>query len=121
VLEDPDSASWSYNPPAPAAARLIGLILQAFSEAGSDFDVGRLLPALLRSHGIDPSVDAQVVGLGPGNPYLRLPLQFAASLRPRLTTMADDLDTLLADVEIELADSLRWGVTFTLVQAWGRV
>jgi hypothetical protein len=36
-------------------------------------------------------------------------LQFAASLRPRLTTMADDLDTLLADVEIELADPLRWG------------
>ncbi len=30
VLEDPDAASWHFNPPAPAAERLISLILDAF-------------------------------------------------------------------------------------------
>jgi SAM-dependent methyltransferase len=121
VLEDPDTGSWSYNPSAPATNRLITLIGHAFSAAGSDLDVGRLLPALLRSHGTDPSLDAHVVALEPGHPYLRLPLQFAESLRPRLVGLEPDLDAIVADAEIELADPLRWGVTFMLVQAWGRV
>ena len=30
VLEDPDTGSWHYNPPAPALERLIELIEEAF-------------------------------------------------------------------------------------------
>jgi SAM-dependent methyltransferase len=110
VLEDPDSAAWSFNPSAPAAMRLIGLIRERFAATGSDYDVGRALPSLLRSHGIEPSVDAHVVALPPGHPYLRLPLQFAASL---------GIEEHVADAEAELADPQRWGVSQILVQAWG--
>ena len=121
VLEDPDGASWSFNPPAPAASRLIELIRDAFAAGGSDYDVGRALPSLLRAHGIEPTLDAHVVGLAPSHPYLRLPLQFAASLRPRLEQAAPDLDAIVAEAEAELSDPERWGVTQTLIQAWGRV
>ena len=57
------------------------------------------------------------------SPYLHLPLQFAASLRPALLgrVAAAELDRLLDAARTELADPNRWGVTFTLVQAWGRV
>jgi SAM-dependent methyltransferase len=123
VLEDPDTRSWGFNPPAPAAERLIELIRRAFTAAGSDFDSGRALPSLLRGIGIEPELDAHVVALEAGHPYLSAPLQFARSLRPRLLALVDesDLDELLESVERELADPERWGVTWTLVQAWGRV
>jgi ubiquinone/menaquinone biosynthesis C-methylase UbiE len=48
VLEDPDSGSWHFNPPAPSLARLIDLIVQAFRAAGGDFDAGPSESALLR-------------------------------------------------------------------------
>ena len=54
---------------------------------------------------------------------LRLPLQFATSLTPRIEPVIgpDALATLRAAVEEELADPARWGTTFTLIQACGRV
>jgi SAM-dependent methyltransferase len=109
VLEDPDAGSWHYNPPAPAVARLLERIAEQFAAAGSDFEVGRRERSLLLAHGIEPSVAAHVVALPPGHPYLRLPLQFAASLG------LDDTD----EAERELGDPERWGTTFTLVQTWG--
>lgn len=123
VLEDPDSASWRFNPPAPAAERLIELILKAFRAAGGDFDAGREEFHLLRQAELRPGLDAQVVALEPGHPYLRLPLQFASSLRPRLVALPDapELDQLLAEAESELGDPGRWGTTFTLVQTWATV
>jgi SAM-dependent methyltransferase len=83
VLEDPDAASWHFNPPAPAAERLISLILGAFRAGGGDFDAGRSLRDQFVDLGIEPTLDAHVLVLPPGHPYLRLPLQFAASLTPR--------------------------------------
>jgi hypothetical protein len=64
-----------------------------------------------------------VLVLSPGHPYLRLPLQFSASLAPRIEPIIgpDALATLRAEVEEELADPARWGTTFTLIQAYGRV
>ncbi|HET9945294.1 MAG TPA: hypothetical protein VFR56_06545, partial [Actinomycetes bacterium] len=61
--------------------------------------------------------------LSEGDPYLRLPLQFAASLRPRLERLvpAADLDRLLADSAAELDRPGTRGVTFTLVQTWAVV
>jgi SAM-dependent methyltransferase len=109
VLEDPDSGSWRFNPPAPATEQLIAGIRDAFRAAGSDFDVGRVERSLLLAHGIEPTVDAHVVALPPGHPYLRSPLQFAAAL---------ELDGIDA-AALELADPNRWGTSFTLVQTWG--
>jgi SAM-dependent methyltransferase len=104
VVEDPDSSSWRFNPPAPATDELIGRIRERFAAAGSDFDVGRRYLDLLPGAGLD----AHVVALPPGHPYLRLPLQFAASLGLEGTEAA----------ERELAEPGRWGTTFTLIQAW---
>lgn len=123
VLEDPDAASWHFNPPAPAAERLIGLILDAFRAGGGDFDAGRSLRGHLVGLGIEPALDAHVLALPPGHPYVRLPLQFAASLAPRIEPIIgpDALASLRVEVEDELADPARWGTTFTLIQSYGRV
>ena len=120
VLEDPDTSSWTFSPEAPAAGRLIDKILRAFRSAGGDFDAGRFAFDLLRDAGLRPALRADIVALEPGHPYLRLPVQFAASLRPRLLEETDEagLDTLLAEVEEELARPDQRGLTFTLVQTW---
>jgi SAM-dependent methyltransferase len=122
VLEDPEMGSWRVNPHAPACERLIALIEEGFRAAGGDFNAGRALPSLLRAEGLQPEVRAHVVALPPGHPYLRLPLQFATSLKPRLQALAGDaeLERLMLQAEAELAESGTWGSTFTLVQAFAR-
>jgi SAM-dependent methyltransferase len=123
ILEDPDTRSWTYEPYAPATARLIGRIRQAFTAARGDLDMGRRLPALMREHGLAPSVRTHVVGLEPGHPHLRQPLQLAAALEDRLREQvgAAELEELRAAAEAELDDPARRGTTFTLVQTWARV
>jgi SAM-dependent methyltransferase len=120
VLEDPDWGSWHFNPPAPALERLIVLTVEAFRRWG-EADAGRSHPALLRSFGIEPRVRAEVLALEPGHPYLRLPLQMAASLAPRLREFTDatELDQLRRQGEAEVTSPGRWGTTFTLLQCWG--
>lgn len=118
VLEDPDLASWRVNPDAPAVQALIALIERGFQAAGGNFNAGRELPSLMRGVGLAPRVVAQVIALEPGHPYLRLPLQFAAALRPRLLALVPsaELDALIARAESELSRDGTWGTTFTLVQ-----
>jgi hypothetical protein len=122
VLEDPETGTWRENPLAPSAARLRALIIEAFARAGGDLDAGRRLPEYLRAVGIEPEVRAHCVVLSPGHPYLQLPLQFAASLRPHLLNLVSvtELDRLMGAAKAELDAPDRWGTTFTLVQAWGR-
>ena len=123
VLEDPDVASWHFNPPAPALEELIALVVEAFRQTGGDWDSGRKHLDLFRSFGIEARVRAEVLALPPGHPYLRLPLQFATSLEKRLLSLvsADRLERLRSDGEAELKEPGRWGTTFTLIQCWGRV
>jgi hypothetical protein len=122
VLEDPDWGSWHFNPPAPALEQLITLTRDAFCRWG-DAEAARKHPTLLRSFGIEPQVRAEVLALPPGHPYLRLPLQMAAGLEPRLRefTGATELERLRQQGEAELAEPERWGTTFTLLQCWGRI
>jgi hypothetical protein len=61
------------------------------------------------------------LALPTGHPYLRLPLQMAAGLEPRLREFTDaaGLERLRQQGEAELAEPGRWGTTFTLLQCWG--
>jgi hypothetical protein len=122
VLEDPDVASWHFNPPAPALEKLITLIVEAFRRTGGDWDAGRNHLDLFGSFGIEANVRAEVFALPPGHPYLRLPLQFATALEGRLLSLvgAGELERLRNDAEVELNEPGRWGTTFTLIQSWGR-
>jgi SAM-dependent methyltransferase len=122
VLEEWDLGSWHFNPPAPAAERLIRLLSEIFAAVGGE--AGRELPELLRKIGIEePELHAHVIALKPGHPYLRLPLQFSVALESRLleTLSEDELVSLRRAAEGELAEPGRWGTTFTLVQSWGRL
>jgi SAM-dependent methyltransferase len=122
VLEEWDLGSWHFNPPAPAAERLIRLLSEIFAALGGE--AGRGLPELLREIGIEEAeIDAHVIALKPGHPYLRLPLQFSVALESRLleTLSADELASLRSEAESELAAPGRWGTTFTLIQSWGTV
>ena len=122
VLEEWDLGSWHFNPPAPAAERLVGLLSEIFDALGGE--AGRGLPELLHEVGTEePEIDAHVVALKPGHPYLRLPLQFSVALESRLleTVSEDELAWLRREAESELAGPGRWGTTFTLIQSWGRL
>jgi SAM-dependent methyltransferase len=122
ALEEWDLGSWHFNPPAPAAERLIRLLSEIFARLGGE--AGRGLPELLGEIGVEePEIDAHVIALKPGHPYLRLPLQFSVALESRLleTVSEDELAALRREAESELGEPGRWGTTFTLIQSWGRV
>jgi SAM-dependent methyltransferase len=122
VLEEWDLGSWHFNPPAPAAERLIDLLSEIFAALGGE--AGRGLPELLRDVGIEePEIDAHVIALKPAHPYLRLPLQFSVALESRLLEglSEDELASLRREAETELDEPDRWGTTFTLIQSWGRL
>jgi SAM-dependent methyltransferase len=121
VLEDPDTTSWRFEPPAPATEELVRLVLEAFRRGGGDFDAGRHAARLLRAAGLDVTVRTDVLALEPGHPYLKLPLQFADSLASRITTVVApaELERLRTAAALELDDPRRSGSTFTLVQAVG--
>ena len=119
VLEEWDLGSWHFNPPAPAAERLIRLLSEIFAGLGGE--AGRGLPQLFREIGIEePEIDAHVVALKPGHPYLRLPLQFSVALESRLLESVSEreLASLRREAEAELSEPGRWGTTFTLIQSW---
>jgi ubiquinone/menaquinone biosynthesis C-methylase UbiE len=121
VLEDWDKGSWHYNPPAPALEELIGLINQSFRRV-SELDGGRTHLEVFASGGIEPQMQAEVLVLPPGHPYLRSPIQITTGLAPRLVDFvsAEELARLQQQAEKELQDPSRWGTTFTVIQSWGR-
>ena len=122
VLEEWDLGSWHFNPPAPAAERLIGALAEIFGRLGGE--AGRGLPQLFGEIGVEePEIDAHLVALRPGHPYLRLPLQFSVALESRLleSMSEDELASLRREADAELAEPGRWGTTFTLIQSWARL
>jgi ubiquinone/menaquinone biosynthesis C-methylase UbiE len=122
VLEEWDLGSWHVNPAAPAAERLIRLLSEIFADLGGE--AGRGLPELLREIGVEqPEIDAHVIALEPGHPYLQLPLQFSVALESQLLEKLseDELASLRREVETESAKPGRWGTTFTLIQSWAMI
>ncbi|MEV6204552.1 class I SAM-dependent methyltransferase [Streptomyces sp. NPDC051771] len=132
ALEEIDPLSWHFLPPAPALVAplsrgaevrgLIPLLGEALHRAGGDPDAAATQLNLFRDAGIEVNVRAEVQALPPGHPYLGMPLQFAAELNEQLRSLvgAAELNRLLQEAERELQDPDRWGLTFTLVQCWGR-
>jgi SAM-dependent methyltransferase len=122
VLEDPDSSTWSFEPNAPALERLISYVKRAFTGMGGDFDAGLAEADLLRAHGFQTTTKRHVVQLEAGHPYLRLPIQFATSLRSRIEAFVSPqhLSDAMDAAESEFASGVR-GQTFTLVQTVGHL
>jgi len=126
AIQEPDAASWTCLPPRPSWDRLKEVILAAFARAGGDFNAGRRLYAMLRTAGLkDVSLRAAVQALPGGHPYLRLPVQFATSLRARIVDASlmspSELDNVVSECERIASDPETCGLSFTVVQAWGRV
>lgn len=124
AAQEPHSGSWSVWPPSPAFNRLQGAILEAFRAGGGDFDAGRRLYELWTNAGLrDVQIRAEVFALPQGHPYLRVPIQFANSLRPRLLAEGifteAELDATITELEAHLARPDATGLTYTVVQAWG--
>src|SRR5206468_983697 len=85
VVQEPDAASWNTTPPHPAFEELKSLILDAFRRGGGDFNAGQRIFRRLRRSGLQRVESrASVHALSSGHPYMRLPLQFAESLRDRI-------------------------------------
>lgn len=122
VIEDVDPNSWHFVPSAPALEELISLIRRAFGQRGL-FNPPEVQMEMFRNAGIEVQARTEVIALPPGHPYQRLPLQFAAGLHAPLEAFvgSEKLERLETEAERELQDPNRWGVTFTLFQAWGRV
>ncbi|BCG97663.1 class I SAM-dependent methyltransferase [Mesorhizobium sp. 131-2-1] len=125
AIQEPDSAAWRCYPPSDAWDRLKAAILEAFRRGGGDFDAGRRTHKMLRERGAeDLRVRAAVVALAPGHPYLRLPIQFATSLRNRILDAGlmtkSELDDAIVECEQVAGDPKTTGLTFVVTQAWGR-
>lgn len=123
VLEDPDTSTWSFIPPAPKAMELIDFILKAFKASAGDLDAGRIEFELLKRMGLEPQIRAEVEALPPGHPYLALPLQFATSLRPKLLQLCEEsyLDELVNASRDEILSPNCRGLSYTLIQTWASV
>ena len=125
AIQEPDAAAWRCYPPSEAWDRLKEAILEAFRRGGGDFDAGRRTYMILQGRGAeDLQMRAAVVALAPAHPYLRLPIQFATSLRSRILDgglmSRSELDAAIVECEKVTADPRTTGVTFVVTQVWGR-
>ncbi len=126
AIQEPDSSSWTCWPRADAWDTLKRLILEAFRRGGGDFDVGRRTFGMLTAAGLrDVRVRAAVLGLDGREPYARLPVQFARSLRARIVegglATDEELDDLLTECGVALDRPGQVVLTFTVTQVWGRM
>src|SRR5437763_13537036 len=124
VVQEPDASSWNTTPPHPAFEELKSLILDSFRRAGGDFNAGQRIYRMLRRGGLQRvSVRSAVHALTSAHPYMRLPLQFATSLRERILTAdlvgEEWLDALMQTVEDIVSKPDTGVLTFVLMQAWG--
>jgi len=124
VVEEPDGSSWNTTPPHPAFEELKSVILDSIRRDGGDFNAGQRIYRMLARAGLQKvSMRAAVRALTHGHPYMRLPLQFAESMRERIVAANlvgdEELDALMATVDNIVSKPDTGVLTFTLVQAWG--
>jgi ubiquinone/menaquinone biosynthesis C-methylase UbiE len=124
-VQEPDSASWTCYPPHPAWNKLKDVTLAAFRHGGGDFDAGRRTFQMLQRRGFDEiRMRAAILALQNRHPYLRLPIQFATSLRSRILESGlmteRELDSAIAECEGFLGDPSICGLSFIVTQISGR-
>ncbi|HEX6608836.1 MAG TPA: methyltransferase domain-containing protein [Chloroflexia bacterium] len=125
VIQEPDATPWTCLPASAAWNQLKTTILAAFRLGGGDFNAGQRTYKMLRDAGLrEVDLRAAVIALHDAHPYMRLPIQFATSLRPRILAArlltAADLDGAIAECE-EIASRPDTSVlTFIVTQVWGR-
>jgi hypothetical protein len=124
LLEEPDGLTtcrvWPDNS---AHARLLSMLERAFARHMGGADAGARLLPLARTRGwTDIGFDAHVLGLPPGHLYLTFPAMMATALRSLVLkdTPEAELDEAIRDVRDVSARPETYGVTFSLMQVWGR-
>ncbi len=125
AIQEPDATSWNCYPAHPAWERLKRAITVAFERGGGDFSAGQRTFGMLRRAKLDGvRIRAAVIALQNQHPYMRLPIQFAASLRKRILDhgiLSDsELDDAVAECEQVAGDSETIVLSFVLTQVWGR-
>jgi SAM-dependent methyltransferase len=124
LLEEPDAFdTWRIFPDGAAHARLFAIIAKTFSHRMGGADAGQRLLPLAKARGwSELHFDAHVLALPPGHPYLQMPVMMATALRSAILndTPADDLDRAIADARAAGDRPETYGVSFTLMQVWGR-
>jgi SAM-dependent methyltransferase len=121
VVQEPDSASWDFEPSDEAWRQLKHEILHAFRLGGGDFDAGRKLWRQFAEAGFQRrTIRSESLTLPGGHPYCRIGVQFAASLRERILRAgrinAAQLDDLVREGERLAADPMAIMTAFTVVQ-----
>ena len=125
AIQEPDATCWNCFPPHGAWDRLKGAILAAFKRGGGDFNVGQRTYGMLQQAGLEEvRIRAAVIALHNGHPYMRLPIQFATSLRPRIVDggllTEVELDEALAVCEEIAKNPDTFVMSFIVTQVWGR-
>ena len=119
-----DASCWNTTPPHPAFDELKSLIQEAFRRGGGDFNAGQRVFRMLKRGGLHKvNTHACIHALTGAHPYMRLPLQFAGSLRERILAAdlidPEQLDALMNTVDGIVSKPDTGVLTFVLVQAWG--
>ncbi len=125
AVQEPDASSWGCFPTNESWNALRDVIISAFAKGGGDFNAGRKMFGLMKRAGLgDVHARASVQALHDKHPYMRLPIQFATSLRKRILDgglmKEEELDAAIEECERISKDSNTFMVTFVLVQTWGR-
>jgi ubiquinone/menaquinone biosynthesis C-methylase UbiE len=125
AIQEPDATCWNCFPPQRAWDRLKGAILAAFKQGGGDFNAGQRTYGMLRQAGLEEvHIRAAVMALRNGHPYMRLPIQFATSLRQRILDAEllteVELDEALSACEEIARDPETFVMSFLVTQVWGR-
>ena len=123
VLEEPVGGAWGVHPDGEASAALLAMVRRAFDRHMGGFDAGARLFGHARARGWrDVGYDVQSFAMPPGHPLLRLPAMFATSLRAVILrdTPEASLDAAIAAAEELYARPETHGISFTVVQVWGR-
>jgi len=125
AIQEPDSNAWACWPPNIHFDALKRAILAAFRSGGGDFDAGRRTFGMLCGLGLaDIRLRAAVVGLHGAHPYMRVPIQFASSLRSRIVEggvlTAEQLDLAIAGWERHIEQPETTFTSFVVIQVSGR-
>ncbi len=124
LLEEPvSSVSQVFGADPEPHARLLGMIKRAYDRHMGGFDAGARLWGLAKERRWrDVHVDAQVVAMPAGHPYMPVLVMMARALRSALLrdTSEAELDAAVRDASALYARPDVCVVSFMLVQVWGK-